>query len=96
MTWDEATFREYIKDPKAKVPGTKMVFVGVKDDQKITDLIAFLKQYDPLERKHRDAGGELVLILAATVGVVFAILAFAISWGIRCWEGLGPLVGDHR
>jgi cytochrome c len=50
LTWDEATFREYIKDPKAKVPGTKMVFVGVKDDQKITDLIAFLKQYDPLEK----------------------------------------------
>src|SRR3954453_10666925 len=71
-------------------------FRGGQDDQKITDLIAFLKQYDPLERKHRDAGGELVLILAATVGVVFAILAFAISWGIRCWEGLGPLVGDHR
>ena len=23
ITWDEATFREYIKDPKAKVPGTK-------------------------------------------------------------------------
>ena len=26
ITWDEATFREYIKDPKAKVPGTKMTF----------------------------------------------------------------------
>jgi hypothetical protein len=28
ITWDEATFREYIKDPKAKVPGTKMIFPG--------------------------------------------------------------------
>jgi cytochrome c len=46
ITWDEATFREYIKDPKAKVPGTKMAFAGVKDEQKITDLVAFLKQYD--------------------------------------------------
>ena len=26
LTWDEATFREYIKDPKAKVPGTKMFY----------------------------------------------------------------------
>src|SRR3954449_2476497 len=26
LTWDEATFREYIKDPKAKIPGTKMVY----------------------------------------------------------------------
>ena len=46
ITWDEATFREYIRDPKAKIPGTKMVFPGIKDEQKITDLIAFLKQYD--------------------------------------------------
>jgi cytochrome c len=51
LTWDEATFRDYIKDPKAKVPGTKMIFAGVKDDQKITDLIAFLKQYDASGKK---------------------------------------------
>ena len=25
ITWDEPTFREYIKDPKAKIPGTKMI-----------------------------------------------------------------------
>ena len=46
ITWDEANFREYIHDPKAKVPGTKMAFPGIKNDQQITDLIAFLKQYD--------------------------------------------------
>ena len=34
ITWDEATFREYIKDPKAKVPGTKMIYPGLKDEQK--------------------------------------------------------------
>jgi len=46
LTWDEATFTTYIMDPRAKVPGTKMIFVGIKDEQKIKDLIAFLKQYD--------------------------------------------------
>ena len=46
ITWDEATFREYIKDPKAKIPGTKMIYAGLKDEQKTSDLIAFLKQYD--------------------------------------------------
>ncbi len=46
LTWDEATFREYIKDPKAKVPGTKMFYAGLKDEQKTSDLIAFLKQFD--------------------------------------------------
>ncbi|MCF2524866.1 cytochrome c family protein [Bradyrhizobium sp. G127] len=46
ITWDEATFREYIKDPKAKVPGTKMIYAGLKDEQKTIDLVAFLKQFD--------------------------------------------------
>jgi cytochrome c len=46
ITWNEATFREYIKDPKAKVPGTKMAYAGLKDEQKVNDLVAFLKQFD--------------------------------------------------
>jgi len=46
LTWDEPTFRVYIKDPKAKVPGTKMIYAGLKDEQNVTDLLAFLKQYD--------------------------------------------------
>lgn len=46
FTWDEATFTEYIKDPKAKVPGTKMAFAGIKDEQKIKDLIAYLHTFD--------------------------------------------------
>jgi cytochrome c len=46
ITWDEPTFREYIKDPKAKVPGTKMIYAGLKDEQKVNDLLAYLKQFD--------------------------------------------------
>ncbi len=46
ITWDEATFSEYIKDPKAKIPGTKMAFAGIKDEQKIKDLIAYLHTFD--------------------------------------------------
>lgn len=46
LTWDEATFTDYIKDPKAKIPGTKMIFGGIKDEQKIKDLIAYLHQFD--------------------------------------------------
>ena len=46
LTWDEATFRDYIKDPRAKIPGTKMVYAGLKDEQRINDLIAYLKQFD--------------------------------------------------
>ena len=45
------TFRDYIKDPKAKIPGTKMVYSGLKDDQKISDLLAYLKQFDGAGKK---------------------------------------------
>ncbi|NIX78064.1 c-type cytochrome [Microvirga terricola] len=51
LTWDEATFRDYIKDPRAKVPGTKMIYAGVKDDKKIDDLLAYLKQFDATGKK---------------------------------------------
>lgn len=51
ITWDEATFREYIKDPKAKIPGTKMIYPGLKDEKRIDDLIAFLKQFDTAGNK---------------------------------------------
>ncbi|MDP1864999.1 MAG: cytochrome c family protein [Bradyrhizobium sp.] len=51
LTWDEATFREYIKDPKAKIPGTKMIYAGLKDEQRTNDLIAYLKQFDAEGKK---------------------------------------------
>jgi cytochrome c len=53
ITWDEATFTTYIKNPRAKIPGTKMIFVGITDEQKIKDLIAFLKQYDADGKKEQ-------------------------------------------
>jgi cytochrome c len=51
LTWDEATFRDYIKDPRAKIPGTKMIYAGLKDEQRITDLVAYLKQFDATGKK---------------------------------------------
>ena len=45
ITWDEATFKEYITDPKAKIPGTKMVFAGIKNEKERGDLWAYLKQF---------------------------------------------------
>jgi cytochrome c len=51
LTWDEATFRDYIKDPKAKIPGTKMIYAGLKDEKRIEDLIAYLKQFDDKGQK---------------------------------------------
>jgi cytochrome c len=46
ITWNEEVFLEYIKDPKAKIPNTKMVFAGIKNEAEAKSLWAFLKQYD--------------------------------------------------
>jgi cytochrome c len=46
ISWNEDVFREYIKDPRAKIPGTKMVFAGIKNENEITSLWAYLKQFD--------------------------------------------------
>jgi cytochrome c len=46
ITWNEANFKEYIKDPKAKVPGTKMFFAGIKNEKEINDLWAYVSQFD--------------------------------------------------
>ena len=61
LTWDEATFSEYIKDPKAKVPGTKMVYAGLRDEQRIKDLIACLKQFDASGQKAASARGGITI-----------------------------------
>jgi cytochrome c len=46
VTWDEATFATYIKNPRTFMPGNKMAFAGISNDKEIADLTAFLKQYD--------------------------------------------------
>ena len=43
LTWDEATLREYLKNPRAKVPGTKMVFPGITREKQLEDILAYLK-----------------------------------------------------
>lgn len=46
IVWGETSFKNYIKDPAAKVPGTKKVFAGIKDAQEASDLWAYLRQFD--------------------------------------------------
>jgi cytochrome c len=46
ITWSKEVFLDYIKDPKAKIPGTKMVFAGIKNEKEAGDLWAFIAQYD--------------------------------------------------
>ena len=46
ITWNKEQFLDYIKEPKAKIPATKMVFAGIKNEKEANDLWAFLAQYD--------------------------------------------------
>ena len=45
VKWDEPTLTTYLHDPKAMVKGTKMAFVGLKQDEDIANVIAYLKQF---------------------------------------------------
>lgn len=44
IVWKEETLFEYLENPKKYIPGTKMVFAGLKKPQERADLIAFLKK----------------------------------------------------
>jgi cytochrome c len=46
ITWSKETFLEYIKDPKAKIPGTKMTFAGIKSETEAANLWAYLASFD--------------------------------------------------
>jgi cytochrome c len=46
IVWSEETFGDYIKNPAAKVPGTKMIFPGIKNEQQVKDLWAYISQFD--------------------------------------------------
>ncbi|XP_009410708.2 cytochrome c-like [Musa acuminata AAA Group] len=44
VVWEESTLYDYLLNPKKYIPGTKMVFPGLKKPQERADLIAYLKQ----------------------------------------------------
>jgi len=51
IVWSEESFKEYIRDPRAKIPGTKMVFPGIKNEKEAGDLWGYLKQFGPDGKK---------------------------------------------
>jgi cytochrome c len=45
LVWDEPTLSRYLRAPAEVVPGTKMIFFGLKKDQEISDVVDYLKQF---------------------------------------------------
>ncbi|TPE63736.1 cytochrome c family protein [Sandaracinobacter neustonicus] len=43
IVWTEDKLFDYLKNPRAMVPGTTMAFAGIQDPQKRANLIAYLK-----------------------------------------------------
>jgi cytochrome c len=44
VTWSEETISEYIADPRGYIKGNRMAFVGLKDEEDIANLVAYLKE----------------------------------------------------
>jgi cytochrome c len=45
IVWDEQVFATYIRNPRGSIPGTKMAFAGLKSDEEIADLVAYLGRF---------------------------------------------------
>ena len=45
ITWNHDEFAKYIKNPMQAMPGTRMAFVGIRNDKEIEDLWAYLTQF---------------------------------------------------
>ena len=97
IAWDEAVFAEYIQNPRAKIPGTKMIYAGLKDEQRIKDLTAFLKQYDAYGKKtaRSDACSMLSLGPARSSSADRSIVGAASRWrGMTSrWPGCERRIG---
>ncbi len=47
VVWTRETLTAYLADPKAVVPGTRMIFWGISDSEKIENLLAYLQTFQP-------------------------------------------------
>src|SRR5204862_22606 len=44
IVWDEDSMARYLRDPRGSMPGNKMAFPGIKNDEELANLLAYLHQ----------------------------------------------------
>ena len=44
VVWDDDTMAKYLRDPKQFIPGDRMAFPGIKDEEQLADLLAYLHE----------------------------------------------------
>ena len=44
IVWNDENLTKYLMNPSKFLPGNKMAFPGIKNDQEIADLLAYLRQ----------------------------------------------------
>jgi cytochrome c len=44
VVWDDDTLAKYLRDPKQFIPGDRMAFPGIKDEEQLADLLAYLHE----------------------------------------------------
>jgi len=42
LVWDDVTLRQFVANPQAKVPGTRMPFDGLSNSKDVDDVVAYL------------------------------------------------------
>ena len=47
LVWTEENISEYLKSPRKFIPKGKMSFAGLKKEEQITDLIAYIRTFQP-------------------------------------------------
>jgi len=46
FAWDQSSFSDFLQNPRTKVPGNKMAFVGMKDKAEVASLWAYLQHFN--------------------------------------------------
>jgi cytochrome c len=44
IVWDDETIAAYVEDPRGFIPGNRMAFPGIRNEQEIADLLAYLRE----------------------------------------------------